>query len=115
LSRWITFVVSLVDGSNLERTRTPRPTFSVVAPSDPSNALTRSVSQESLPEVAGKAQVGTTGGVAAALPGKAIKPTPRAAAEAKSNAMRFLVLMYGSPPCAGQLPTTPLSLPGNYP
>ena len=39
------------------------------------------------------------GSAAAALPGKAMKPTPRAAAETTSAAIRLLVRMYGSPPC----------------
>jgi hypothetical protein len=44
--------------------------------------------------VFGKVQVGTcTGATAPALPGKAMKPTPRAAADVKSNASRFLILI----------------------
>ena len=56
--------------------------------------MVRIVPQESLPAVTGNVQVGTTGGAAAALVGKAIKPTPRAPAEARSNAIRLLERMY---------------------
>jgi hypothetical protein len=57
--------------------------------------MVRIVPQESLPGVFGKVQAGTTGGRAAALVGKAIKPTPRAAAEARSNVIRLVVHMGG--------------------
>ncbi len=106
--RTITFVDSLVAGLKTERTRVPSLMFSYAAPSDPSTAVTVPFTQESLPVDALGVQVGTTGGAAAELAGKAIKPTPRAAAEAKSNAMRLLVLIYGSPPCAGAATQPPL-------
>ena len=48
----------------------------------------RALDQESLNVEGLGVQVGTVGGKAAALAGKAIKPTPRAAAEARSNAIR---------------------------
>ena len=82
--------------------------FSYAAPSDPSTAVIVPLTQESLPVEALGVQVGTTGGAAAALAGRAIKPTPRAAAEAKSNAIRLLVRMYGSPPCLGAATQPPL-------
>src|SRR4029079_5731023 len=95
-----TVVVSLDDGVNCERTRTPSLAFTddptVSAP--PPDLSSRTVPQESLPAVAGKLQVGTTGGAAAALPVRAKSPTPRAAAEATSNPIRLLVRMYRSPP-----------------
>jgi hypothetical protein len=53
-------------------------------------AVVRNDAQESLPAVAGKLQVGTTGGAAAAVPVKAKRPTPRAAAEASSIGIRLV-------------------------
>src|SRR3989442_15415049 len=47
--------------------------------------VTRSFTQESLPLEATGVQLGT----AAALPAKAIKPTPKAAAHARTNAARL--------------------------
>jgi hypothetical protein len=77
--------------------------------------VAKSLPQESLPAVTGNVQVGTTGGTAAALLGKAIKPTPRAPAEARSNAIRLLERIDGisSLSCAdvrkngATLPVTP--------
>ena len=86
----------------------PRRTFSKVVPSDPSSAVTVALTQESLPVDTFGVHVAIAGGRAAELAGKAIKPTPRAAAEAKSNVRRFLVLMYGSPPCPGGSSQPPL-------
>src|SRR5687767_40022 len=84
-------VVSLADGSNCERSRKLGAMRSNVPPDGGANAFTRSVAQESLPAVAGNVQLGTDRGAAAALAGKAIRPTPRAAAEARSNAIRLLL------------------------
>src|SRR6185295_24896 len=97
----LTLVVSLVP-VKIDRTRTPSLMFSSVEPIGGASAVVRSVPQESLPAPAGGVHVGTTGGAAAELAGKAIKPTPRAAAEHKSSAMRLLVRMYGSPPCVAR-------------
>ena len=68
---------------------------SSVAPIGAATAVVRIVPQESLPAVTGAYRSGQPAAPAAALAGKAIKPTPRAAAEARSNAMRLLVRMYG--------------------
>ncbi len=63
----LTLVVSLVAGVNCERTRMPSLMFSYAAPTGGATPSTLSDAQESLPGVFGKAQVGTTGGAAAAL------------------------------------------------
>ncbi len=90
----------------------PKRMFSSTPPIGGATAVVRTVAQESLPAVTGKVQVGTTGGAAAALDGKAIKPTPRAPAEAKSSAIRLLERMmeflllraaYGRPIVLGRL------------
>src|SRR5687768_2676968 len=70
---------SSLGGSKTERVRKPSRAFSSVVPIDPSSAATLSVTQESLFVEALGVQVGTTGGAAAELAGKAIKPTPKAA------------------------------------
>jgi hypothetical protein len=93
-NRRVTLCVSLLDGWNRERTRTPRRMFSNALPIGFGVPVVRIVPQESLPGVFGKTQAGTGGGAAAALDGKAIKPTPRAAAEARSNPTRFLVRIH---------------------
>src|SRR4051794_9799966 len=73
-NRSCTLVVSLEVGVNCERTRTPRPTGSSAVPIGALTGLTRSLAQESLPVVFGKAHVGTgVGAAAAALPAKAKK------------------------------------------
>jgi hypothetical protein len=87
----VTLCVSLLDGWNFERTRMPRRRFSYAAPIGFGDPVAKSLRQESLPGVTGKVQAGTTGGTAEALDGKATKPTPRAPAEAKSNAIRLRV------------------------
>jgi hypothetical protein len=97
----MTLVDSLVAGLNTERTRVARRTFSYAAPIDPSRAVTVPLTQESLPVEALGTQGCIGGGAAAALAGRAISPTPSAAAEANSKPSRFLVRIYGSPPCTG--------------
>jgi hypothetical protein len=74
----------------------PRRRFSYAAPIGFGEPVASSLAQESLPGVFGNVQVGTTGGTAAALDGKAIKPTPRAPAAAITTAARFLNRMYSS-------------------
>ncbi len=103
-NRRVTLFVSLVDGSNWERNRKPTPTGSSTPPSGGVTALTRSVVQESLPAVFGNVHVGTTGGAAAELAGKATKPTPTATAMARTTVDRLLVRVARTPWSVG-LPT----------
>ena len=100
----------------------PRRIGSNTPPIGALTAVVRIVPQESLPVVFGKVQLGTTGGAAAALPGKAIKPTPRAAAEARSNPIRLLVRIHllllrdDARWLSGSLPrTSPSRIPGVVP
>src|ERR687887_260628 len=60
------------------------------------------LTQESFVVVVGGVQLGTA---APALPGKAIKPTPKAATDARTSPTRLLVRI--SPPCTTGGPTAP--------